>query len=72
MSGRSANLRRAGLSESMIKQIGGWKTTSVFHRCAIVNRQDMATAMRQFEEHHRQLVAARAENNHSSSIVGKI
>jgi hypothetical protein len=35
----------------MIKQIGGWKTTSVFHRYAIVNRQDMATAMRQFEEH---------------------
>ena len=65
------NLRRAGLSESMIKQIGGWKTTSVFHRYAIVNRQDMATAMRQFEEHQRQLAAARAENNHSSSIVGE-
>jgi len=41
------NLRRAGLPESMIKQIGGWKTTSVFHRYAIVNRQDMAAAMRQ-------------------------
>jgi integrase len=67
----ASNLRRAGLSESMIKQIGGWKTTSVFHRYAIVNRQDMATAMRQFEEHQRQLAAARAENNHSSSIVGE-
>jgi len=63
------NLRRAGLPESMIKQIGGWKTTSVFHRYAIVNRQDMATAMHQFEEYQRQLAAARAENNHSSIIV---
>ena len=25
------NSRRAGIPESMIKQIGGWKTTSVFH-----------------------------------------
>jgi hypothetical protein len=46
----------------MIKQIGGWKTTNVFHRYAIVNRNDMAAAIRQFEEHKRQLAAARGEN----------
>jgi integrase len=45
------NLRRAGLPESMIMKIGGWKTTSVFHRYAIVDRRDMATAMRQFEDY---------------------
>ena len=43
------NLRRAGIPESMIMKIGGWRTTSVFHRYAIVDRRDMATAMRQFE-----------------------
>jgi integrase len=64
------NLRRAGIPESMIKQIGGWKTTSVFHRYAIVDRRDMATAMRQFEQHQRELAEARAKNEHSSSIVG--
>ena len=63
------NLRRAGIPESMIKQIGGWKTTSVFHRYAMVNRQDMATAMRQFEQHQQQLAQARAaENGHTLGI----
>ena len=38
----------------MIMKIGGWKTTSVFHRYAIVDRRDMAAAMRQYEEHQRQ------------------
>ena len=37
--------------DRLIKQIGGWKTTSVFHRYAIVNHQDMAAAMRQYEDH---------------------
>jgi hypothetical protein len=49
------NLRRAGIPESMIKLIGGWKTTIVFHRYAIVNRQDRASAIRQYEEHQRNL-----------------
>lgn len=44
------NLRRAGLAETLIMKIGGWKTTSVFHRYAITNRQDMAAGMRQYEE----------------------
>jgi integrase len=63
------NLRRAGIPESMIKRIGGWKTTSVFHRYAIVDRRDMATAMRQFEQHQKQLAQARvAENGHTLGI----
>jgi hypothetical protein len=35
----------------MIMKIGGWKTTSVFHRYAIVDRRDMAAAMRQYEDY---------------------
>jgi len=63
------NLRRAGLTESMIMKIGGWKTTNVFHRYAIVDRRDMAAAMRQFEQHQRQLAQARAaENGHTLGI----
>lgn len=50
------------MTEQMIMRIGGWKTTSVFHRYSIINRQDMAAAMRQFEEHER-------HNKHSSIIV---
>ena len=45
------NLRRAGLAETLIMKIGGWRTPSVFHRYAITNRQDMAAGMRQYEEH---------------------
>jgi len=63
------NLRRAGIPVSMIKQIGDWKTTSVFHRYASVDRRDMV-AMRQFEQQRRELAAARAKNGHSSRIVG--
>jgi integrase len=43
------NLRRAGLAETLIMKIGGWRTPSVFHRYAITNRQDMAAGMRQYE-----------------------
>lgn len=55
-------LRNSGLSEQTIMRIGGWKTTSVFYRYSIINRQDMADAMRKFEEYQRQ-------NKHSLSIV---
>ena len=58
------NLRRSGIPESLVKTIGGWKTTSVFHRYAIVDRRDVATAVRQLAE-------ARAKNEHSSTIVGE-
>ena len=62
-------LRNSGLSEQMIMRIGGWKTTSVFHRYAIVNRQDMVAAMRQLEHHQAELAKARAENDHTSIIL---
>jgi integrase len=39
------NLRRAGVPETVIMKIGGWRTRSVFERYAIVSRTDIADAM---------------------------
>jgi len=38
------NMRRAGLSESEIMLIGGWKTASVFRRYNIINERDLERA----------------------------
>lgn len=43
------NLRRAGIAETVIMKIGGWRTRSVFERYAIVSRNDLADAMRKLE-----------------------
>ena len=64
------NMMRAGIPEAMIKQIGGWKTTEIFHRYAIVDRRAMAAAIHQLELHQAELAKARAENEHTSSILG--
>jgi integrase len=47
------NLRRAGVPESVIMAVGGWRTNSVFRRYAIVNRNDHREAMHKLEEHDR-------------------
>ena len=39
------NMRRGRVSEKVAMEVGGWKTTSVFHRYAIVDNQDIADAM---------------------------
>lgn len=39
------NLRRAGVGETVIMKIGGWKTRSVFERYAIVSQSDISEAM---------------------------
>src|SRR6266568_2456776 len=49
------NLRRAGISETVIMKIGGWRTRSVFERYAIVNRTDIADAMARLQASERQL-----------------
>jgi integrase len=50
------NLRRAGLSETVIMKIGGWRTRCVFERYAIVSRGDMVDAMQKLQrcEHESQ------------------
>jgi hypothetical protein len=43
------NMRRGHVAEKVAMEIGGWKTTSVFHRYAIVDHQDIANAMEMLE-----------------------
>jgi len=43
-------LRRAGIPETVIMKIGGWRTRSVFERYAIVSRTDIADAMRKLQQ----------------------
>jgi len=49
------NLRRAGISETVIMKIGGWKTRSVFERYAIVSRGDIVDAMQKLETNRREI-----------------
>jgi integrase len=44
------NLRRAGIPETVIMKIGGWRTRSVFERYAIVSRTDIADAMQKLQQ----------------------
>jgi len=44
------NMRRGRVSEKVAMEVGGWKTTSVFHRYAIVDNQDIADAMNMLEK----------------------
>jgi hypothetical protein len=51
------NMRPGHISEQVAMEIGGWKTTSVFHRYAIVDNQDIARVMDMLEisqDQHRQ------------------
>ena len=48
------NLRRAGIPESIIMKIGGWRTRSVFDRYAIVSRTDIADAMKKLQHSERE------------------
>jgi len=66
------NLRRAGIAETVIMKIGGWRTRSVFERYAIVSRGDMVDAMQKLQraEQESQVshVVGHVENADSSSI----
>ena len=53
-------LRRAGVPESVVMEIGGWKTDSMFRRYAIVSNADIKTGIEQLEQ-------SRAENSHDFS-----
>ena len=50
------NLRRAGIAETVIMKIGGWRTRSVFERYAIVSRNDIQDAMRKLQTSEAELL----------------
>lgn len=52
------NLLLAGVPETIIMRIGGWKTRSVFDRYAVANTADLTAAMRRWEDFSRSLPAA--------------
>jgi integrase len=53
-------LRKAGVPESTIMDIGGWKTREMFKRYAITDSKDIAAAIAKREQ-------AQAENSHDFS-----
>jgi integrase len=44
------NLRSSGVAETVIMQIGGWKTANVFRRYAVVAEDDISKAMAALEQ----------------------
>jgi integrase len=59
-------MRQAGVPESIVQKIGGWKTRAMFERYAIVDNADMKRATVQLEEFRAAALLAR-ENSHDSS-----
>ncbi|MGA9308264.1 MAG: site-specific integrase, partial [Candidatus Sulfotelmatobacter sp.] len=45
------NLLLAGVPETIIMRIGGWKTRSVFDRYAVANTADLSAAMQRWEDY---------------------
>jgi len=64
-------LRRAGVAENVIMQIGGWRTRSVFDRYAIVTENDTADAVRKLEADRKEREAASVEIAISHESVTK-
>lgn len=52
-------MRRAGLSEKVIMQLGGWKTRGVFDRYNIIDRRDIGNAIRQLKAHEKSVAESR-------------
>jgi integrase len=55
------NLRRAGVAENVIMQIGGWRTRNVFDRYAIITENDIVDAVRKLEADRKQRDAVAVE-----------
>ncbi len=63
------NMRRLGVDQKVIMQIGGWKTPNVFQRYNIVDTADLEDAARRLDEKRN---AIHPENRHSLSIVAPL
>jgi integrase len=59
-------LRRAGVTENVVMEIGGWKTAAVFKRYDIVNNADTQRAIVQLEQSRAADLLAR-QNSHDFS-----
>lgn len=68
------NLLLAGVPETIIMKIGGWKTRSVFDRYAVANTADLTAAMRRWEDFSKGLRAAPAvvESNPNGETLVKL
>ena len=76
------NLRRAGISETVIMKIGGWGTRSVLERYAIVSRGDMVDAMQKLQRAEQESQAShvishvesatRHHSRHSRELVNRM
>jgi integrase len=49
------NLLNAGVPETVIMKIGGWKTRSVFDRYAVASTSDLTAAMQRWETSAKQI-----------------
>lgn len=56
------NFRRAGVSESVIMKIAGWRTRSMFDRYAIVCQADVKDALHKLEEQKMRLAQGRGKD----------
>jgi hypothetical protein len=55
--------RRAGVPESVIMAMGGWKTAAMFRRYGIVSSADQAAAVQKLEAARQAYGPATAEND---------
>lgn len=69
------NMRNEGISEEIIMEIGGWKTSAVFKRYSIVNANDTAEAVRRTEaarKRNMELFAAQQATGAFGQDSGKV
>jgi hypothetical protein len=47
---QACRVRRAGIPETVVMKIGGWRTRGVFEHYAIVSRSDIADAVKKLQQ----------------------
>jgi hypothetical protein len=63
-------MRRYGVDEGVIMQIGGWKTRSVFQRYNIVSEAEITEASREIEEGRKRSAAKLTKPSATASATG--
>jgi hypothetical protein len=62
--------RRAGVSEGVIMQIGGWRTRSVFERYNIKNQRDLQEAASQVGQFRKEQLREQGQNQPEQGQTG--